>query len=60
MLCHESKDIHRFDLIDLLLWRGLEHVVTQVMLLLDPFSMHAAKQVTHDRVHYLFFSLANL
>ena len=45
MLCNAGEDVMHLDMIDMLLWHGLEHVVADIMLLLDPISMHAAKQV---------------
>ena len=40
-----ARDLVAMDLVGLLLSRNLHHVVTSVLLLLDPPSLHAAKQV---------------
>ena len=45
----EEKPEEEKDILDWLLEAGLEPVVTEILLLLDPPSLHAAKQVKSQR-----------
>ena len=47
--CEEKPEEEEMDILDWLLQAGLGPVVTEILLLLDPPSLHAAKQVKSQR-----------